>query len=516
MRLKKEENLRLLRSCTQVKIIELTEKIAKLNKRQEQLLSNDSDLRVFISGIYKAQNTDKDISDTTPISESELIKTDLKDFKNYNPDKAFAPVFKTYHYNNRKLQNFSKSLEEYRDFADKLYGHPIKPDEVQAFIDSEKHTPSFSKFAKGVQTHSPMHLGYAYKKLAENIAERNDIKDKDYTTKADRAFTINRATLNLNRNFKGRLKNTGTKLAIAGALSAAVIAGSIMFSKDTDVPQGEDTSTTIIDTDDIAQTIPTEEPIEEQTSIFTNSVTDMNTYEDACKDYFEKISDIYRYNSGKEIDLSGYGQKQIGYNGYANVFIVELDGQTYTISGQGHSPSNLKYLQQALETTGGKVTQVKSSLSCIIDKNDSSRSIAITDSLGNPVRSGIVLTGSNNAYNPQYVNAGKKILEEQGKTNCSEAECVGAYLLSDEHAGDPELSDALGQVQNLAYFIKNSFYERTNGQSDPYTVYLYQQKSQKFAQTFDAKIHSQLNQNQTIAEATINEKNSKDEMERDR
>ena len=71
MRLKKYENLRLLRSCTHVKIIELTEKISKLSQSQEQFLHENPDLNLFISGIYRSQHEDENISNDTPIPESE-------------------------------------------------------------------------------------------------------------------------------------------------------------------------------------------------------------------------------------------------------------------------------------------------------------------------------------------------------------------------------------------------------------------------------------------------------------
>lgn len=519
MRLNKDKNLRLLRACTQVKIIELTEKIAKLTEQQENFLSTNSDLNTFISGVYREQHSAQDIPDDKSIPESDLLTTNLTKLKDYNPDKSFEPAFKTYFYGSRQLQSLNKALEDYRAFADKLYGYPMKPEEVKAFLDDTKHTKSFSKFAKGVQSHSPMHLGYFYKKLAEDIANRNNIKDKDYTTKADRAFNLNRTTLNLNRDFKGRLKSNGIKLALASALSVVLLTGYLMSDKNVEVSHGNSTPHvvgTILETgNDVLKATPstpsTATPEPEKVSIFTNSITNMDTYEEACNDYFEKISDIYKYNTGKEIDLSGYGQSQIGYNSSANIFVVELDGQTYTISGQGHSAPNYRYLQQALEATGAKVTPTNSSLSCIIDKNDPNRSIAITDNLGNPVRSGIVLTGTNNAYNQSYVNEGRKILEAQGKTNCSEAECVGAYLLSDAHACDPDLCNALGEVQGLTYFIKSTFYEKENGQSDTYAVHLYEQKSQKLAQTFEAKVNSQQKQNQPEAELVPREDNTQKE-----
>lgn len=511
MRLKKYENLRLLRSCTHVKIIELTEKISKLSQSQEQFLHENPDLNLFISGIYRSQHEDENISNDTPIPESELIKTDLTDFKNYNPDKDFENDFKTYYHRSVQIKNFSKALEEYRTFADKLYGSPMQTANIKDFLDTTKtkHTPSFRRFAKGIQAHSPMHLGYTYKKLAETIAERNKIKDKEYTTKADRAFNLKRTTLSLNRDFKGRLKNNGIKLALAGALSVVLLAGYTMFNGDITVSHGSNTphvSGTVLENNGDISQVSQPAPEAEQSSIFTNSITNMSTYEDACKDYFEKISDIYRYNTGDEIDLSGYGQSQIGYSSSANIFIVELNGKTYTISGQGHSAPNYRYLQQALEATGAKVTPTTSSLSCIIDKNDSNRSIAITDSVGNPVRSGIVLSGSNNAYIQSYIDAGSEILEAQGKTNCSEAECVGTYLLSDAHELDPELCRALGEVQNLTYFIKSTFYEKQDGKSDPYAVSIYGQKSQKLAQSFENRANSQQEQTQSTNSKELDER----------
>lgn len=112
------------------------------------------------------------------------------------------------------------------------------------------------------------------------------------------------------------------------------------------------------------------------------------------------------------------------------------------------------------------------------------------------------MTGSNNAYNAEYVRIGREILEAQGIINPSEAQCIGTYLLSDNHAGNPELSQALAEVQPLARVIKGTFYYKSNGKSDPYTVYVYKQKSNSLAQDFENEHTSQENFKETVEDTS--------------
>jgi len=509
MRLNNKEKISLLRSCNQVKIIDLTERIELLKKEQAELLTKNSDLKKFISKIYMDETGDRnsEVEEPTIDKLSTTYLNSLKDyskelttseqaqdvrFLDYDTEKVFQSNLRTFAYNNSMQRRHSKALEEYRTLADKLTGSKVDLEDVKKFLDTTKtkHTPSFTRFAKGIKAHSPIHLSLTYGRLSDSIAQRNNIADKEYATKSGKVFKANRPALNLNRQFKIR-RNRAIVGITAGmlALTIFVAAHSINLTKGSET-QGIENPIGTSSTFEPETPPPVQETQpEEKQGIFRNSYSEMTTYEQACSDYFEKIADIYKFNTGNDINFSGYGQSEIGYSSAANIFRVELDGQQYIFSARGDTAPNYRYLQKALEATGAKVEPSTASLSWVVDKNNTNQSIAIADLQGNAVRSGKVLTGSNNAYNSDYVSKGREILKAQGVSNPSEAQCVGAYLLSDNHVGNPELSQALAEVQPLARVIKGTFYYTSDGKSDPYTVYVYQQKSNNLASDFE-KTHS--------------------------
>lgn len=395
MRLNKKEKISLLRSCNQVKIIDLTERLELLKKEQLELLNTNSDLKKFISEIYRNEigNENSEVEEPTIDKLSTTYLNSLKEYSkglttieqaqdvkylDNDTEKIFQSNLRTFAYNNSIQRKHSKALKEYRTLADKLTGSKVDVEDVKNFLDTTKsrHTPSFTRFAKGIKAHSPIHLSLTYGKLSDSIAKRNNIADKEYTTKSGKVFKANRPALNLNREFKMRRNRAIVGIA-AGALALSI--GIATHSHKTIETEGLENPISTPISYELESTPEQETQSEEEQSIFRNSYSNMQTYEEACSDYFEKIADIYKYNTGNDIDFSGYGQSEIGYSSSSNVFLVELDGKQYIFSTMGNSAPNYKYLEQALKATGADVVTSTASLSWIIDKNNPDQSIAITD-----------------------------------------------------------------------------------------------------------------------------------------
>ena len=183
-------------------------------------------------------------------------------------------------------------------------------------------------------------------------------------------------------------------------------------------------------------------------------------------------------------------------NNSAPILEVEYNGETYRFSGQSQANSNYRHLKEAFDALGATYTETSSRILYIVDKDNPNQSIAIVDSLGNPVRSGNVITGSNRAYNSDYVREGREILVSQGKdaSSLSEAECVAAYLLSDEYnIQDPDLSIAQGHFASSTHTIKTTFYER-NGKSDPYAVQVFAGDLRDDKATFEHSVSNERTQ----------------------
>lgn len=504
---KTKKNFKLLQACSKVKIIELTEKLMQLEKKQIGLISSSDTLHTFLEGLYQDEHRHDKVSIVDP-DYRQLTTVTLPKTDEFSPDEDLAKDYKEYSYLSRNISGLRRSLEEYEHLNELLSNRKVPVHEVNSFLSTSRHTKSFRKFADSARKEPALALSLKYKMLANRIAERNGIANTVFYTNTDQAFYAKDVALSLNKDFKGRAINTGAKMLAGLALSATLYGVGFSHGKDaTQVTQGttepHTIETTVAETSDYGEGV-------ENPSIFTNGVQNIDSYEDACQDYFEKISDIYAYNTGESIDLSRYEQENIGWNNSTTIFTVNNNGKTYRISAQSQAGSNLKYLRQALDATGLEYEETTSAISYIVDKNDSSRSIAIADGLGQPVRSGNILSGKNNAYNPLYVAGGRDILVAQGRdaSTLTEAECVGAYITSDQYnIQNDELSRALGEVQNLTRFIKNSFYYR-NGESDPYTVALYRNKSRSFAEDFDARINGQTIETPSSAPTPTEQDNS--------
>jgi hypothetical protein len=441
MRLKQDKklrkNLKLLKTCSQVRVIELTEKLENLKEQKMECIKN-SDFRTL-------SNLDKNMNS---------LERKLIEHKNLN----------------------------------ELLEAPTSFEAIIQYLNEPDHSKAFRTFSENMQNVPAIVLNLQYKRIADTIAERIGIANSTYYSNSERTFTKQDVEIALNKDFQGRLKNTGVKMVAGLALSATLFGAGFSTGRNTtqQTPAEtiEHTAGSTLDT--ITPQINSEE------DIFSNSVN-IKDYETACQDYFEKVSEIYKSETGENVDLSGYGQENIGRNTSANILVVDYNGQKIEISTQGTSASNYTYLKKAIEATAGaNYTEKTSATTYIIDKNNSEKSIAIADAEGNPVRSGNILTGSNNAYNSDYVALGKEILVSKGRNSSSltEAECVGAYLLSDKYNDqNPELSKAVGEVQELSNYIKNHFYIK-NGKEDSYAVSQYAETSKRFTENYKSTLEA--------------------------
>lgn len=503
---KTKKNFKLLQSCTKVRIIELTEKIMQLEKKQLKLIGNSDNLQTFLEGLFDEQHHNDNVVLINPTPEN-LTGVALPNPNEFTPDTEFEKEYRDYHSVVSRLDVLRRSLDEFKDLDTLLSGRdpeqpnqnlrriskPLNAPKINSFLDNKHHTGIFKKFAHYVKTEPAIALSLKFKIRANKVAERNGIANSAFYTNTDQAFYAKDVAFSLNKDFKGRAINTGAKMLAGLALSATLYGVGFSHGRnDVTTTQG------ITDPHTSSEATTSETPaIDEMTdivienpSIFRNSVPVIDSYETACQDYFEAISDIYAHNTGESIDLSGYSQENIGLNNSTRLLIVHNNGKTYTFSAQSPYASNFTYLKKALDAAGMDYEEDSSLITYLVDEDNSSQSIAIADSAGNPVRSGNVLSGNNQAYNPDYVQKGREILVAQGKTanTLSEAECVGAYLISDQYTiQNDELSRALGEVTELTEFIKNHFYYR-DGASDPYTVDLYKKKAATFEEKYESQI----------------------------
>lgn len=497
---KLSKNLKLLHSCSQVRVIDLTEKIDQLDKQQIELINNSSKLKTFLEGVYQ-ENHEKDDTYIINPSTTQLTNTDLSKYKDFEPDEEFAEDFKTYAYLYNRKNKLNFILDEFEELNELLGKRNVPVTKVNTFLNKYNHSKAFKSFSDYMKSHSAIRISLQYKQKANEIAERNGIADATYYSKSNKAFSLKSVSLKLDKEFKGRLRGGIVKTAAAVALSASLFSAGFGFGKNsTNITQGDTIPHATEET-----ITPSTEPIgapeeKEDLNIFTNSISTPASYEDACDAYFEAIEDVYKYNTGKEIDLSGYDQKHIGINGSAPILEVEHNGKIYRFSGQSQINSNYRHLKEAFDALGANYTETNSSILYIVDKNNPNQSISIVDSAGNPVRSGNVITENNRAYNSEYVREGRKILEAQGKntTSLSEAECVAAFLLSDSYdIQNPDLSIAQGNFPNSTSSIKNYFYYKKDGKPDSFAIYVFTNDLNDEKTAFEHSISNENIQQQT-------------------
>lgn len=491
---KLEKNLKLMRSCSQVKIIQLTEEIAKLIQRQKRLIERNPDLRnMLASELNRQLSLDGNPTVVNPQTH-DLIGIPLPD---YTPSIEESPEVNQYMTDLKKVARKRDTLADHQTLNEILAKDTISYREFSKFINSKDTTRMFKRFVTDMRQHSPLLLSSIYKLAAKDLAERNDLANTAFLEKTDNVFTLDEVNISLSKDLRGRFFSAGKKLVASIALSAALVSGaSMLLSQSVDtVPGITDPHTSSVEP---APNIPSpviavspEETPSLQNGVFSNSIN-INSFKTACDDFFQKTAEIYKFNTGEDIDLTGYEQNDIGINRSARILEVEKDGVIYRISTQSSSPSGPTYLREALDALGVSYTEYSSRTTCIIDKYDDTKSIAIVDSQGNPIRSGNILEPTGNGgdmYNQQMVQNGRKILEAEGRdtSSLSEGACVAAYILSDSYnTQNPELSRALGVTAGLADTIKTTFYSH-GGKDDNYAIYLYAQDSAKLAQSFNSK-----------------------------
>ena len=493
---KLEKNLKLMRSCSQVRVIQLTEEIAKITYYQKRLIEHYPHLKTMLTHELNRRLALAGEAEIVNPETKDLIGVPLSEYEQYNPSTEELPEVNSYMSTLRKTNRMQSTLADYQALNELLAKEKVSFDDFNKFINSKDHTRIFQRFVSDMKKHSPMFLSLGYKTAAKDLAQRNDLANKVFLEKTDQAFDVNAPYISLSKDLNGKFIHAGAALVAATTLSAVLIAGGFGLKRaDADLVQGDinpHTGITEVSPSSVVALSPEQAPEVSQDGIFSNSIN-INSYKTACEDFFQKTAEVYKYNTGKDIDLSGYGQNNISVSNNARILEVEKDGVTYRISTQSNSASNPTYLREALDALGVSYTEYTSGLTCIIDKYDDSKSIAIVDSQGNPVRSGKVLeptvSGGGYMYNQQMVQNGRAILEAEGRdtSSLSEGACVAAYILSDSYnLQDPELSKALGETDGLASTIKDYFYYGTDGKSeDTYAVYVYGQNSAKFAQSFN-------------------------------
>lgn len=492
---KLEKNLKLMRSCSQVRIIELTEKLPALIKEQVDLIKSDGVLRSTLTDILNSEMAADGLPEVVSPTAETLVGIPLPESMKID---SLNDVFSQYDSCQRRLRNLQTTIDEHEKLNEILSNRNVNLQDMNKVLNFPK-TKAFKAFARNMREHSPIVLSLTYKARADAVAQRINIANTTYSTKSARTFNIQDTALSLKEDYTGRFINAGKKLVIGSALAGLLFAGAFNLGRNaTDISAIETkTHTSGQVTPDGTPTIPqspdevvidTSTKTPQGTQIFSNSI-DINSYKTACEDFFQKTAEIYKYNTGEEINLSGYGQSNIGINRSVRVYRVTMpDGQIISISSQGHSASNAKYLEEVMEASGLSYTVDTTKTTCIIDKSDDTQSIAIVDASGNPVRSGNILVFAGNGiyiYNPDMVRIGSDLLKAKGISNPTEKQAVAEFLVSDSHNHqNTELSKALGVTAGLADTIKTTFYLGHNNVEDSYAIHLYSQESKGLAESF--------------------------------
>lgn len=498
MRLKHDKklknNLKLLRTCSKIEEIHLKamENEIEKYKRYLETTSRGISFRTHLENLYYTD------FERSGLAAPEILSTD--DLLRYLPDKSQTiPKIFERDYKRHKdvfehqpdIDLLEDQLQEHRTLQELTKASEYSTQDLVDFMESPERTPNFASFCQDAQKHSGLFLNLKYKHKAAYIARKNQLYTKAF--REDLAKTLPRQKIALCRDLIGRTYKGAILSASAIALSATLALGIISINTPTiDTTQGTESEISSSETytpttnpyDDILAT-PDTTP-----SLPISETGNLHSYEDACDDFYKKTAEVYKYNTGETINLSGYGQQNMAYS-ETTIYVVEHNGNTYRFSAQSPHRSNSRYLEQALEATGATVTkQPNSTISYI---HDDDKSIAIVDGSGNPVKSGNILVDASSGaemYNQSYVNSGRRILEAQGidTSGMSEAELVGTFILSDNYnIQNEELSRALGETQGLLYYIKNHFYIKDD-KEDSFAIDTYESKSKKFAENFNSAV----------------------------
>ena len=143
---KTKKNFKLLQACSKVKIIELTEKLMQLEKKQIGLISSSDTLHTFLEGLYQDEHRHDKVSIVDP-DYRQLTTVTLPKTDEFSPDEDLAKDYKEYSYLSRNISGLRRSLEEYEHLNELLSNRKVPVHEVNSFLSTSRHTKSFRKFA---------------------------------------------------------------------------------------------------------------------------------------------------------------------------------------------------------------------------------------------------------------------------------------------------------------------------------------------------------------------------------
>lgn len=536
---KLEKNLKLMRSCSQVKIMELTEKMSKMTSRAANYIDQNPDLKALLTTEYNKKMLSQGESILSIVPTEQLVRLRIPDYK---PTYETSASYDKYVRAMNKLDEVAVSLELHQRLNEILTAKRVSMDKLQAFLEKYDHpigetvesdpikkyyrpvawrkkdvkpedvermhrdeidtgsddiigaTPSFSNFINAMKKRNPMVLSLTYGNVARDIAKRNNLYNEYFSEKLGKTFFPEDIEIALSKDFNGRLINTGAKLVAGAAVAAMLVSAAYSIGRSSIDTQGivdpHDSTVVVTPNGDTPQTpvIPPAETAEnpEYSHIFSNSI-DIKSYETACDDFYQKTAEIYKFYTGKDVDLSSYGQANIGINTNARLFKVEKDGVTYYMSSQSQASSNYTYLEQALEESGLTYEALPVTTTTCIFKDG--KSIAIVDSSGHPVVSGNLLEPTPSGGGYMYKQDARRQLEAKGIDTTGMSEGVCALYAAIENRPDSELSRALGVTDGLADTIKSTFYltdtKYGEAKESSYAVYCYATKSAKLADNFE-------------------------------
>ena len=425
-----ENNLRLLYACSKISEISLQAKNSELQRYKDFL--NSSEASEFVEDFFIPQL--KHIYQKT--GGAFVVPTSHEDLLKFLPDANMVPPKYTTEYerhramfkNNKNFSSRSTQLSEHKQLQQLITqiqesianSTPYDQNTISQFLQDEKHSDAFKNFASFMLNRNPGVINRKFSHLAKSIARKNNLYTESF--RKNLSSTLKEPKVALRRESRSRAFTTANKLIPALTLSAGIAIGAYWSTRDTYEP-------------------PVTPIVDEQNP---------NTQEPAYKDFYQKIADIYKNNTGKEIDLSNLNQYNI--NQYqTTIFTVKYQGKTYYFSSQSPYDSNYTYLEKALKTLPN--SEITTEKGYITSLSSNGKSIAITNSNGNPIQSGNILepatSGVGQMYNQTYVNIAKKTLSSKGVdiSSLSEAELIARFLVSDMHnEQNPDLSKALGET----------------------------------------------------------------------
>lgn len=516
---KLQSNLRTLLLCSQFKTIKLSAASSKFQNSQLEMLEKEENKEFldFLRRTYDraAKNSDSKIYIVNPTAR------DLTTFK--IPDGVYIPdnlarIARVHQARAQRIEDINQARDEHEELRDILYaGSPsgrinarkIDLQQLKSFLKDKTHTSFFQSFGNAMLHGNQAVTLFRYRNDAKKLARDENIgNDTFFVDKINQTFSADTVLKGFNKEMKGRFVPFGAKVTAVALTAFLAFNGAVSLFHHPD----KDPS---IGTTDSHYAQQTEQTSSETTSAGTGQTLDdygtttdggvfvplvntqtgpisetpaIDTYEGAASDLFNKVEEIYKYNTnGQEVNLSDLSYKNIG-EASTTVLVANYNGQEYRFSTMSDMRTNRSNLERALTAAGATLTSYNTTISYLTRDE---QSIAIVDGQGNPVQSGKVLQtsygGGTEMYNQSWVNSSREMMRQNGidPSGKSEAELIGYYLLNREPAQNPELSRALGVVSPLVHYMKQTFYYRNNGDSDPYTVQQYRVRANRITEEFN-------------------------------